>query len=216
MTAISEFFPSQEHLRRQVEFVLEIDRLKLVSRKTHLLDGTRPENSAEHSWHIAVMAMLLAEHAEERLNLERVLKMLLIHDIVEIDSGDSFCYDEKALQSQADREGAAAERLFGLLPEAQRANLFEIWREFEGQATPEAIFAATVDRLQPLLFDCMSGGGTLRSPETTLEKVLTRHQIINAGSPLLADYANHLIRTAASKGFIGERSEAGEDRKTPA
>src|ERR1035438_1898701 len=101
MTAISEFFPSQEHLRRQVEFVLEIDRLKLVSRKTHLLDGTRPENSAEHSWHIAVMAMLLAEHAEERLNLERVLKMLLIHDIVEIDSGDSFCYDEKALQSQA-------------------------------------------------------------------------------------------------------------------
>lgn len=211
MTAISEFFPSQEHLRQQVEFVLEIDRLKLVNRKTHILSGNRPENSAEHSWHIAVMAILLAEHAGERLNLERVLKMLLIHDIVEIDSGDSFCYDEKALQSQAEREGAAAERLFGMLPEAQRANLFKIWREFEAQATPEAIFAATVDRLQPLLFDCMSDGGTLRSSETTLEKVLARHQIIQAGSPVLADYANHLIQTAARRGLIGEQAEVEKD-----
>jgi len=215
MTAISEFLPIQEHLRRQLEFVLEIDRLKQVRRETHLLDGTRRENSAEHSWHIAVMAMLLAEHAEEGLNLERVLKMLLIHDIVEIDSGDSFCYDEKARQSQADREDAATRRLFGLLPEEQGNSLFEIWRDFEAQATPEAIFAATVDRLQPLLFDCMSDGGTLRSPETTMQKVIARHQIINAGSPLLAGYANHLIRTAAGKGFIGKRSEAGEDPKKP-
>jgi putative hydrolase of HD superfamily len=213
MTAISEFLPIHEHLRRQLEFVLEIDRLKQVSRKTHLLDGTRPENSAEHSWHIAVMAILLAGHAGEHLNLERVLKMLLIHDIVELDSGDSFCYDEKALQSQAEREDTAARRLFGLLPEEQGNSLFEIWREFEGQVTPEAIFAATVDRLQPLLFDCMSGGGTLRSPETTMQKVIGRHQIINAGSPLLASYANHLIRTAASKGFIGTRSK-GEDPET--
>lgn len=216
MTAISEFLPSQEHLRRQMEFILEIDRLKLVNRKTHLLGGTRPENSAEHSWHIALMAMLLAEHAGERLNLERVLKMLLIHDIVEIDSGDSFCYDEKARQSQAEREGAAAERLFGILPEAQRVNLFEIWREFEAQATPEAIFAATVDRLQPLLFDCMSDGGTLRSPETTLEKVIARHQVIQAGSPALAEYASHLIQTAAKRGLIGERSEVKNDGENPA
>ncbi len=137
--------------------------------------------------------------------------MLLIHDIVEIDAGDSFCYDEKARQSQADREGAAAERLFGMLPKPQQALFFEIWRESEAQATREAIFAATVDRLQPLLFDCMSGGGTLRSSETTLEKVLARHQVIQAGSPVLADYTNHLIQTAARKGLIGERAEVEKD-----
>jgi len=118
MAFVADFLPEQERMRRQMQFVLEIDRLKKVNRKTQLLDGTRPENSAEHSWHIAVMAMLLAEHAQQRLDLERVLKMLLIHDIVEIDSGNSFCYDETALHSQADRERVAAERLFGILPDA--------------------------------------------------------------------------------------------------
>jgi putative hydrolases of HD superfamily len=154
------------------------------------------------------MAMLLAEHAPQSLDLERVLKMLLIHDIVEIDSGDSFCYDETASHSQADREQVAAKRLFGILPDTQRASLFEIWREFEDRVTPEAIFAATVDRLQPLVFDCVSDGGTLRSPETTLEKVWARHRVIKAGSPALAAYADQLIQVAADRGYIGSPPEA--------
>ena len=148
------------------------------------------------------MAILLAEYAPQELNLERLITMLLIHDIVEIESGDSFCYDEAAMQSQAEREGVAADRLFGMLPKEQRKVMFELWREFEERATPEAVFASTVDRLQPLLFDCMNDGGTLRSPETTLSKVLARHDILKQGSPTLAAYADQLIQAAVREGFI--------------
>src|SRR6056297_294642 len=152
-----------QRLEQQVAFILEIDRLKTIYRRTYLTDTSRFENSAEHSWHIAVMAMLLAEHANTlEVDQLRVIKMLLIHDLVEIDAGDTFAYDTAAHADKAAREQAAADRLFGLLPADQAAEFRALWDEFESRQTPEAKFAGALDRLQPLLHNLYTHGRSWR------------------------------------------------------
>src|SRR5262249_50705513 len=151
--------PMSDRLARQIAFIIEIDKAKQVLRQTLLMDGSRLENDAEHSWHLAVMALLLAEYAGEAVDLLRVLKMVLIHDLVEIDAGDTFVYDVEALATRREREERAADRIFGLLPADVEEEFRALWEEFEAQATPEARFAAALDRLQPLLHNYHTGGG---------------------------------------------------------
>ena len=188
---------AEQRLERQLAFVLEIDRLKQIRRQTLLTDRSRQENSAEHSWHMAVMALLLAENAaEENLNLLRVLQMLLVHDIVEIDAGDTFCYDEEGRKNQQEREEAAAERIFGLLPEDQAEEVRSIWEEFEARNTPEARFAAALDRLQPLLQNATTDGLQWRVHGVTRDRVIERNRIMKQGAPALWQRARSLIDQA--------------------
>src|SRR5436309_14613445 len=140
-----------DRFERQIRFILEIDKLKGILRRTYLLNVDRAENTAEHSWHLAIMAILLAEHANEPVDVARVVKMVLIHDIVEIDAGDTYCYDTEAALNKAERERAAADRIFGILPEDQSRELRELWDEFEEGRTPEARFALALDRFIPQL-----------------------------------------------------------------
>ena len=149
-----------ESLPQQIDFILEIDRLKSVLRRTSLLDHSRRENTAEHSWQIALMAVLLAEYADPQVDINRVVMMLLVHDLVEIDAGDTFIYDEQARVTQADRERRAADRIFGLLPQGQGQRLRALWEEFETRESPEARFASAIDRLQPLLSNYFTKGSS--------------------------------------------------------
>ena len=191
---------AEERLERQIRFVREIDRLKQIQRQTLLMDRSRQENSAEHSWHMAVMAMLLAETADTReLDLLRVLEMLLIHDIVEIDAGDTFCYDENARQDQHRREKAAADRIFGMLPEDQADGLRKLWEEFEARKTPEARFAAALDRLQPVLHNVFTDGLQWRVHGVKKAQVMARNRRMEDGAPPLWRYARVLIEDAVEK-----------------
>lgn len=189
-------------LNQQIQFILEIDRLKQILRQTLLTDGSRRENSAEHSWHLAIMAMLLDEYAPEPVDVLRVVKMLLIHDLVEIDAGDTFCYDVQGNQDKAARELQAADRLFGLLPTDQGTELRSLWEEFEAQATPEARFATALDRLQPLLHNQQTQGGTWRLHEVTRDRVMQRMAPIEAGAPELWLYAQTVIDNCVDAGYL--------------
>jgi len=195
-----------DRLQRQIEFVVEIDKLKTIVRQTLITDGSRQEDSAEHSWHLAVMAMVLSEYAnhEGQVDLVRVLKMVLVHDLVEIDAGDTFCYDEIGNQGKLAREQKAAERLFGLLPDDLAAEFRRLWDEFELRETPEAKFAGALDRLQPLLNNCATSGRMWQHHEVTSDMVMRRNQPIEEGSPELWDYAAGMIRDAVSKGWLKE------------
>ena len=172
-----------ERLERQLRFIAEIDRLKRVLRRTLLTDGSRRENSAEHSWHIALMAPLLAEYASADVDVGRVVRMLLVHDVVEIDAGDTFAYDATGNADRAEREGRAADRLFGLLPPDQAVELRALWEEFEAVATPDARFAHAVDRLQPLLQNLSTEGGTWRTHGVTRDQVVGRMRAIEDAAP---------------------------------
>jgi putative hydrolase of HD superfamily len=191
-----------DRLAAQIRFILEIDKLKTVLRRTWILDRSRRENSAEHSWHLAIMAVLLAEYGPAGLDLTRVIKMVLIHDLVEIDAGDTFCYDQTALLDQADRERCAADRLFALLPEDLDAELRGLWEEFDARASPEARFAAALDRLQPVLHNYTTEGGTWREHRVTRAQVVARNQPMSDGAPDLWDYAKSLIDDAVARGLI--------------
>jgi len=195
--------PVWQRLQRQLGFIVEIDKLKQVLRQTPLMDGSRRETDAEHSWHIALMAVLLAEHAASPdLDLLKVVKMLLLHDLVEIDAGDTFCYDSGAVTSQDEREALAADRVFGLLPADQAAEFRALWEEFEARQTPEAAYAAALDRLQPLLHNYQAGGGTWLLPGVTAEKMRARKAPIEAGSPILFEFVQGLLRDAAARGIL--------------
>lgn len=190
-------------LERQIEFILEMDKLKHIFRKSRLIRSERFENDAEHTWHLAVMAMLLAEHANEPdLNLLKVFKMLLIHDVMEIDAGDTFAYDDKGLEGKYEREQAAANRLFGLLPEDQRDECMQLWEEFEARDTGEAKFAAAVDRLQPLLINVQNEGQSWKEHGITSDRVLERNRHIAEGSTALWQYAEALIGRAVEQGIL--------------
>lgn len=186
----------------QIRFVLEIDRLKGVLRQTLLTDASRRENSAEHSWHLATMAVVLAEHADATIDLLRAVKMALIHDIVEIDAGDAFCYDPAAVQGKEAREHAAATRIFGLLPEEYAAELRGLWEEFEAGATPEARFVNALDRLQPLLHNLHTEGGTWRLHSVTHDRVLARMDPIRTGAPALWPYVLESLEAACAAGHL--------------
>jgi putative hydrolase of HD superfamily len=194
-----------KRLEKQIEFILEIDKAKQVLRRTLLLDQSRRENDAEHSWHLAVMALLLAEYAaSETLDLFRVVKMVLIHDLVEIDAGDIFIYDAALCAEKEERERRAAERIFGLLPEDLAAELRTLWEEFEARETPEARFAAALDRLQPLLHNYHTHGYAWRRHGIRHDRVLTVNQRIAEGAPALWEYAKGLIEDAVRKGYLNE------------
>lgn len=193
---------SNERLQQQLDFVLEIDKLKQVYRQNSLLDGSRRENDAEHSWHIAVMAIVLREYASEPVDLEKVLKMLLVHDVVEIDAGDTFCYDEQAGLDKRAREMKAAARLYSLLPKELGEELEGLWLEFEEQKTAEARFAACLDRFQPFLHNYHLGGGTWRSHPVTSEQVRKRMGQVGTICPQLGEYVQQLLKNAVEKGFL--------------
>lgn len=195
--------PAPDRLARQLRFVVEIDRLKSVLRRTSLLDGSRHENSAEHSWHIALAALLLAEHAAEPVDVGRVIRMLLVHDVVEIDAGDTYAYDPEGYRDKEERERAAAERLFGLLPEDQEREMHALWEEFEAGESAEARFANAVDRLQPMIHNYVTEGKAWREHGVTRDQVVGRNHVIGHGAPSLWEYAERMIHDAVDKGFLG-------------
>lgn len=201
MPSIPDLAPTPR-LARQLRFILEIDRLKTVLRRTHLTDLSRNENSAEHSWHIALAAVLLAEHAPADADLCRVVRMLLVHDVVEIDAGDTYAYDEAANDDKLERERAAARRIFGLLPDDQADELHALWEEFEARQTPEARFANAVDRLQPMLHNYATDGAAWLEHGVGSGQVVDRNHVIGDGAPDLWDYAERLIAAAVERGWL--------------
>jgi putative hydrolase of HD superfamily len=193
---------TEYRLEQQIQFILEIDKLKTILRRTRILHEARHENSAEHSWHLAVMATVLSEHAEEPVDVTRVVELVLVHDIVEIDAGDTFCYDTEAVVGQAEREQQAADRLFGLLPQDQQERLRQRWEEFEARETPEARFAHAIDRIMPLLHNYHNGGGSWRQHGVTREQVLQRMAPVRDGSERLWRMVERMIGEAVDKGML--------------
>src|SRR5580658_8403268 len=192
-----------ERLDQQMRFVGEIDRLKGVLRQTMLAGPGRRENSAEHSWHLAMMAVTLGEHAPPGTDIGRVTAMLLLHDLVEIDAGDLFVYADEAQHArQEEAERAAADRIFALLPPDQAAGLRGLWDEFEERRTPEARFARALDRLQPMLANLEAGGGTWQEHGITADQVLAKVALIEDGSAELGGYARDLVATAVRTGLL--------------
>jgi putative hydrolase of HD superfamily len=191
-------------LEAQIRSVIEIDKVKHVLRQTDLMDGSRRENDAEHSWHLGVMAMLLVEHAAADVDLARVMRMVLIHDLVEIDAGDTFCYDEEGAKDKAEREQAAADRIFGMLPGDQAAEFRALWDEFEARETADAKFAASLDRLQPLLHNYHTQGAAWRRHGIVRSQVIARNRHIAEGAPALWDYARRLIDDAVARCYLAD------------
>ncbi|SDT66351.1 putative hydrolases of HD superfamily [Mucilaginibacter mallensis] len=191
-----------EHLLKQVAFIHEIDKVKYILRKTKLFNSERNENDAEHSWHLAVMAIILAEYANEPVDVLKVVKMLLIHDVVEIDAGDIFLYDTNISHTNTAAEQKAAERIFGLLPTEQAEELIAIWEEFESGETMEAKFARAMDRLEPLLQNISNKGGTWKEFDVRYEKVLEKKGVIAKGSEHLWAFAKELIDESVKNGIL--------------
>ena len=183
--SLNAFAMSSSRLSRQLDFLQELDALKLVLRRISVVGGSRLENSAEHSWHLGVMAPLLAEYAPAGTDVGRAGAMLLIHDVVEIDAGDTFCFDEEANRDKAAREARAATRLFGILPGDQGSELRALWDEFEAGDTPTARYANALDRFQGLLMNHGNGGGTWLEYDVSREQVLERMGPIREGAPAL-------------------------------
>lgn len=193
----------EECFERQIGFLIEVDKLKQVLRQTWLMDRSRRENDAEHSWHLAVMAIVLCEYAADGpVDLPRVLKMLLLHDVVEIDAGDTFAYDEVGAEDKAERETAAADRLFGMLPSDQAAEFRELWEEFEARRSAEARFAAALDRLQPILHNYQTNGKAWQEHGVCAQQVIDRNEHMAEGAPRLWEFAKTLIEDAVRQGFL--------------
>ena len=193
----------KDRFKQQIEFILEIDQLKHVLRKTILMDQSRRENSAEHSWHIALTVMVLSEYARDTdIDFFRVMKMLLIHDLVEIDAGDTYCHDEEGKRDQAERERLAADRIFNLLPPDQAGTFRDLWDEFEESKTPESRFANALDRVQPFLHNYFTRGRTWQENEIKREQVKVRMQPVGDGAPVLGRYVSSLIDNAVEKGYL--------------
>jgi putative hydrolases of HD superfamily len=194
--------PPNTKLNQQIQFILEIDKLKNVLRQTLLTDGSRRENSAEHSWHIAIMAIALTEHAPVPVNQERIIRMLLIHDLVEIDAGDTFCYDTQGYEDKAQREEFAADRIFGLLPTEQATEFRSLWDEFETGETADAKFAKALDCLQPFLHNYQTQGGSWRFHNISCSQVLKRMQAVKTGAPALWSLVEEIIAKAIDFGYL--------------
>lgn len=194
-----------ERLQKQIEFIKEIDKLKHILRQTVLMDASRQENDAEHTWHLAMMAMVLLEHTPEpRPNLSKVLRMLLVHDIVEIDAGDTFAYDTAGYEDKQEREIKAADRVFGLLPEDQKQELISLWLEFEERQSLEAKYAAAIDRIQPLLHNYYTGGLSWKKHGVRSSQVLDRISGVADIAPSLYELVTGLIQDAVQKGYLQE------------
>ena len=191
-----------DNLLRQINFIKEIDKVKYIQRKTKLFNSDRNENDAEHSWHLAMMTIVLAEHSDKPIDVLKVVKMVLIHDIVEIDAGDTFIYDTTKSHTNTDEELMAAKRIFGLLPTEQAEEFIDIWKEFEDGLTDEAKFAKSMDRFEPLLQNTSNNGGTWAEFNVPYQKVYDKKKDIKKGSSTIWDYAEHLINDSVNKGIL--------------
>ncbi len=191
-----------ERLKKQLDFILEIDKEKNILRQTHLSDHGRQENDAEHAWHMAIMAYLLKEYSNEPVDVAKVMIMCLIHDVVEIDAGDTYAYDAEGLKTQKAREEAAKERIYSLLPDDQKQDLQALFDEFEERKTPEAKFARALDNLQPLLLNNSNDGGDWREHQVTEAQVYGRQRRTAEGSEKLYEVTDQLIRENIAKGNI--------------
>ena len=195
-------FPVDERFKKQIQFILEIDKVKQVFRQTYLLDKKRKENDAEHSWHFALVVILLAEYANEKIDILKTVKMALIHDLVEIDAGDTIVYDVEARKAKEAVEEKAAERIFGLLPDDQGREMLDLWKEFEVRETPEARFAAAIDRLQPMLNNYFTDGIAWQEHGITADQTLARNEHMGKGSEKLWEYAQKFVDDAVKKEFL--------------
>jgi putative hydrolase of HD superfamily len=196
-----------DKLLKQISFIKEIDKLKYIQRKTKLFNSDRHENDAEHSWHLAMMTIVLAEHSDKPIDILKVLKMVLIHDIVEIDAGDTFIYDTTKSHSNTEEELLAAKRIFGLLPAEQAAEFIAIWEEFEEGTTDEAKFAKSMDRLEPLLQNTSNNGGTWAEFGVSFEKVYEKKKAIKNGSTTIWNYAENLLNESVERGILAKQTE---------
>lgn len=194
-------YPPNPQLSQQLRFLVEVDKVKAILRKSKLFDGSRFENDAEHSWSIALMAVLLREHANFPVNLEKAITMLLIHDIVEIDAGDSFLYAAERADAHA-KERLAAERIFGMLEPTQRDHFLQLWEEFEARDTIEARFASVFDRLEPILQNYVNEGFTWKQNHVTYEMVVAKNRHIAEGSQVLWEFVLFLLDDAVRKGYL--------------
>lgn len=194
--------PINQRLQQQITFLLELDKLKQVLRRTLPVGSSRYEDSAEHSWHLAVMALVLAEYADAQVNINRVMYMVLLHDIVEIDAGDTFLYDEAGRLAKQTQEAAAAERIFGLLPADQAAEFRALWQEYEARETADAQFAYALDRLMPLLQNYHNQGQTWQENHVHKGQVWRLNQPIGASSTTLWAVAEHFINDAVVQGYL--------------
>lgn len=192
----------KERFQKQLNFILEADKEKNILRQTHLSDHGRRENDAEHAWHMAIMIYLLKEYANEEIDVAKAMMMALIHDIVEIDAGDTYAYDTKGLETQKEREEKAAERIFGMLPEDQKAELKSLFEEFEAYETPEAKFARAMDNFQPLLLNDSNNGGDWKEHDVCRSKIMGRHKKTRLGSEEIGQYSEELIMENVKKGNI--------------
>lgn len=196
-----------DNLLKQINFIKEIDKLKYIQRKTKLFNSDRNENDAEHSWHLAMMTIVLAEHSDRKIDVLKVLKMVLIHDIVEIDAGDTFIYDTAKNHTNTDEELLAAQRIFGLLPKEQAQEFIAVWQEFEEGMTDEAKFARSMDRFEPLLQNTSNNGGTWKEFNVPYQKVYDKKKAIQNGSTLLWKYAENLLNESVAKGILLKEME---------
>lgn len=191
-------------LERQIRFLLELDKQKEIGRQTYLADGSRKEGDAEHAWHMAIMAFVLADYANEKIDVLKTIKMALLHDVVEIDAGDTYAYDTEGNKTKREREERAADRIYGMLPEAQQEEYRALWEEFEAMETPEAKFANALDRVQPMLLNDASDGKSWREHGIRKEQVLNRNGRTKEGSEALWDYVLGLVEKNVKKGNIAE------------
>ncbi len=191
-----------QNLMQQMEFIIEIDKLKDIERRNLILQGKRFENTAEHSWSLGIMAMLLCEHANEPVDQVNVMKMVLVHDIVEIDAGDTYCYDTKGYEDKADREKQAADRLFGMLNDAQQREFRALWDEFEDRATADAKFANAIDRILPLMQNWQANGVPWKKRNIRVDQVRERMAPVRDGSVEIWELSEHIIQQAHEKGYL--------------
>lgn len=193
-----------ERLRKQKEFILEVDKMKQIYRQTHIRGGSRQENDAEHSWHLALMAFLLSEHSNEEVDVLRVMKMVLIHDLVEIDAGDTYAYDAAGNATKRQREEKAADRIFGILPEDQGQEIRELWEEFEAYETAESKFAHVLDNFQPMSLNDDNGGADWRRHQVRKSQILKRNERTPLGSRDIWECMEEMIEKNVEKGNIIE------------
>ena len=192
-----------ERLEKQMQFCREIDKEKFIGRQTYLTGGERKENDAEHAWHMAIMTAVLSEYANEKIDVLKTITMLLIHDLVEIDAGDTYAYDEEAKKTQKERELKGAERIFGLLPKDQHEYFYGLWEEFEAGVTPEASFARTMDNFQPAMLNAVNNGKSWEERKIKLSQILERNKNTARGSEELWDYSyNTFLKPNVEKGRI--------------
>ena len=192
----------EERLKKQMDFLLEADKLKFITRQTYLSDGKRKENDGEHSWHLALMAVLLSEYSNEKVDLVKVITMVLIHDIVEIDAGDTYAYDAVGNQSKRERELKAADRIFNILPEDQAKKFRQLWEEFEAYETPEAKFAHVCDNVQPLMLNDATDGLAWREHDVKKSQVLQRNSRTGEGSQVMMEYINKILDKNVESGNL--------------